>query len=91
MFNRTYNRVEHRNKSVLTVFNNDQYEDLLKRVNFLEMEVGYVPAGYEQRPDLISNVFYGTPNYWWLLCQVNNIDDPHEGFDTNQRILIPKL
>ena len=88
---RSYNEVKHRNKSVLTVVNNEDYDNLLKRIEYLQVEVGYVPAGYEGRPDLISNVFYGTPNYWWLLCQINNVTDPQEGFDTNQRIFIPKL
>jgi len=54
-------------------------------------EVGYVPAGYEHRPDLISNVFYGSPKNWWLLMLVNGITDPFEGFNVNQRILIPQL
>lgn len=91
MLVRTYNSVEHRDKNILTLLNNEDYENLLSTINDFEVEVGYVPAGYEHRPDLISNVFFGTPNYWWVLCQVNNIADPNEGFTTNQRILIPKI
>lgn len=56
-----------------------------------EFEVAYVPAGYEHRPDLISNVFYDTPANFWLLMLVNNISDPYEGFNVNDRILIPKI
>ena len=89
--NRSYNSVTHRNKVINTLFNNEEYDRLLERLDDYEVEVGFVPAGYEGRPDLISNVFYGTPNYWWVLCQVNNISDPQEGFTTNQRIFIPKL
>ena len=40
---------------------------------------------------LISNLFYGSPKYWWLLMLVNNITDPSEGFVLNEKILIPKM
>ena len=56
-----------------------------------EYDVGYIPAGYEHRPDLISDIFYDTPEYWWLLLLFNNIIDPFEGFRAGDRILIPKL
>ena len=59
--------------------------------NSYEFDVGYVPAGYEHRPDLISDIFYNTPEYWWLLLLFNNITDPFEGFKAGDRILIPKL
>ena len=50
-----------------------------------------IPAGFEHRPDLISNVFYGSPSNWWLLMLVNGISDPFEGFNVRDRILIPKI
>jgi len=87
-----YNIVRHRDKNILTIVNNSSFEEILDDVpgsyTFTE---GYVPAGYEHRPDLISNVFYGTPDYWWLLMLVNSITDPIEGFYTSQKILIPEL
>jgi len=52
--------------------------------------VGFVTAGFEHTPDLLSNVFYGSPDKWWLLMLVNNINDPFEGFKVQDRILIPK-
>jgi hypothetical protein len=56
-----------------------------------DYDVAVVPVGYEHRPDLISNVFYQTPAYWFLLMQVNNISDPYEGFNVGDQILIPKI
>jgi hypothetical protein len=53
--------------------------------------VGYIPAGYEHRPDLISNLFYGSPKNWWLLMLVNSVEDPFEGFNVGDSILIPKI
>ena len=54
-------------------------------------DVAYVIAGYEHRPDLISDVFYYTPDYWWLILLYNNIDDPFEGLNVGDQIKIPKL
>jgi hypothetical protein len=52
-------------------------------------EVGYIPAGAAHRPDLISNVFFSTPSYWWLIMLVNNVSDPFEGLNVGDQILIP--
>lgn len=54
-------------------------------------EVGYIPAGAAHRPDLISNVFYGTPAYWWLILLANNVPDPFEGLNEGDQILIPVI
>tara|TARA_R110000803_G_scaffold88792_1_gene155774 strand:+ start:762 stop:1070 length:309 start_codon:yes stop_codon:yes gene_type:complete len=82
--------VRHRTVITKTIVNTPKFDDMLLDLGkAYEYEVGYVPAGYEHRPDLISNVFYGTPKNWWLLMLVNGISDPFEGFTQNQRILIP--
>jgi len=84
--------VSHRNAEVTTIFNTKKFDDLLENLeDAYDYEVGYVPAGFEHRPDLISNIFYGAPDKWWLLMLVNNINDPFEGFKVQDRILIPKL
>jgi len=85
-------RVQHRSVTTNTIVNSEKFDSLLEDLeNAFEYEVGYVPAGYAHRPDLISNVFYGTPKNWWLLMVVNSIDDPFQGFNENDRILIPKI
>lgn len=35
-----------------------------------------VESGYENRLDLISYKFYGTPLLWWAIATVNNISNP---------------
>lgn len=83
--------VEHRNEVVRTTLNSS-YQNLLPVIeNKFEYTVGIVPAGFEHRPDLISEVFYNTPEYWWLLLVFNNIPDPYEGLNVGDRILIPTL
>ena len=85
-------KVTHKNAIITTIVGSPVYDDLIENLDTVyNYEVGYVPNGYEHRPDLISNVFYGTPKNWWLLMLVNNITDPFEGFKVNERILIPKI
>jgi len=84
--------VSHRDAAITTILNSEPFDNLVKNISeAYDYEIGYIPEGYEHRPDLISNLFYGTPGNWWLLMIVNNIEDPFEGFYINQRILIPKL
>ena len=86
------NKVRHRNVLTTTIVNTPKFDSILSDLDSAyKYEVGYVPNGYEHRPDLISNVFYGTPKNWWLLMLVNSISDPNEGFKINDKILIPKM
>ena len=86
-----YNEVLHRGVTTTTILNTPTFDNMLSNLGeAFSYEVGYVPAGYEHRPDLISTIFYGDPKNWWLLMLVNGISDPNEGFNLNQRILIPK-
>lgn len=87
-----YTDIRHREATVRTIVNSETYENMLKNLEgYYEYDIAYVPKGYEHRPDLISNVFYGTPKNWYLLMLVNNITDPFEGFRINEQIKIPKL
>ena len=87
-----YKEVLHRGVTTTTILNTSKFDSILENLDSaFEYEVGYVPFGYEHRPDLISNVFYGSPKNWWLLMLVNGITDPGEGFNVSQRILIPKI
>ena len=68
------------------------YDSFISNIeNMFDYDVCKIPPGAEHRPDIISNIFYGSPSYWWLLMQANNVFDPFEGFNVGDRILIPKL
>lgn len=78
--------VKHRDATVRTIFNSPEVDSMIASFRRLyDFEIGYIPEGYQHRPDLISNIFYGSPKYWWLLMLVNNISDPFEGFYVNQK------
>jgi hypothetical protein len=40
---------------------------------------------------LISNLFYDTTSYDWLILMFNNIKDPFQELNVDDRILIPNL
>ncbi len=44
---------------------------------------------HKNRLDLISNIFYGEPRYWWIIAQVNNILDPQFEVIPGRILFIP--
>lgn len=84
------NFVSHKEKSIATSLNTtlDQY---LKEIQKNGYRIGYIPVGYEHRPDLISDLFYETTSYDWLILMFNNIKDPFQELNVNDRILIPNI
>jgi len=47
-----------------------------------------ITAGVEYRPDLVSNLVYGTVDYWWAILQANNIADIFD-FKAGRTIRLP--
>jgi len=43
------------------------------------------------RPDLLSIKFYGTNDYWWIVCRVNKIDDVWNDLVVGQIIQVPEI
>jgi len=85
------NGVSHKGRTILTTVGNPEYENSFYFKDTYATKVGYIPKGYEHRPDLISNLFLDTPSYWWLILQINNISDPFEGLNSGDKILIPQV
>lgn len=44
-----------------------------------------------QRPDLISQKAYGTPDLWWVIYEFNGIKDPLFGLKIGQILRIPQI
>lgn len=49
-----------------------------------------VPPAGEQRLDLISEQFYGIPDLWWVIADVNGIVDPLVGPAQGDILRIPQ-
>ena len=84
------NQVEHRGKPIMTSLNTN-LQDYFKNLENIEIDVGYIPAGYEHRPDLISELFYNTVTKDWVIMMFNNIKDPFQELNVGDRVLLPKL
>ena len=82
----------HKGKVVNSSVGSQEMDNVIKYGDqLLSYKIGYIPAGFENRPDKISNLFYNTPAYWWLILLVNNIPDSFEGLNVGDRILIPNI
>lgn len=38
-------------------------------------KVALITPGWEYRPDLVSFDFYGAPDFWWKIMEVNKMSD----------------
>jgi hypothetical protein len=47
-----------------------------------------ISPGYEYRPDLISQMVYGSPDFWWKIMEVNGIKDIFD-FKSGVNLRIP--
>lgn len=47
-----------------------------------------ISKGYEYRPDLMANEFYGAPDFWWKIMEANNLKDIFQ-FKSGLSIRIP--
>jgi hypothetical protein len=43
------------------------------------------------RPDMISQLAYGSPDLWWVILEFNGIKDPLSELKTNQILRIPTM
>ena len=48
-----------------------------------------IKAGMEYRPDKLSQLVYGTPDYWWKIMEYNGMKDILE-FKIGTNIVVPK-
>jgi len=81
--------IKHKGVSITTSLNTN-IEKIREQIpDKITYQVGKCPSFVAHRPDLISDIFYNTPSLWWYVQLFNNINDPFEGFNPGDRILIP--
>lgn len=56
----------------------DVYLESPNKINIIKDGSVYhtVEASEENRLDIISNIYYGTPTFYWAIAMANNIIDP---------------
>lgn len=81
--------VNHKGTLAASLTTSRQWASIAHKNQTLRSKLMVIPNGMEGRPDLISNLVYGTPKYWWLICAVNNISDPFEQIIPGKTIKMP--
>lgn len=82
-----FSEYRHRGKLVRSIVGNQTAIDTIKNINPNDFEVGYIPNGYEDRPDLISWVYYGTVDDYWSIMFYSNLPDAFEDFKVGKQLL----
>lgn len=72
------------------------YEDRLTFPIYKRKQLSFNPTDqhfeitkeYEFRPDLVSNTFFGAPDFWWKIMEMNGMKDILE-FRAGRNIILP--
>ena len=80
----------HKGKTTTSTVGSRSFDAYIRGLSSGTYDLGRIPAGYDQRPDLISNLFFGDSDSWWKLMIANNIWDPFEGLKVGNQILLPR-
>ena len=83
--------ISHKNANVTTSVGTLMDDTVANLDNTLQYSRGRIPVMHQHRPDLISNTFYDSPRYWWLILHANAIEDPFNFYNKGDIIRIPQL
>lgn len=83
--------VKHRGKTVTTSVGTTMDDIIVNLEKTYSFQKGKVPVFHKHRPDLISDIFYDSPKYWWFILQFNEINDPFTDLNPGDDIFIPDL
>ena len=60
-----------------------------KKLSFHPQDQHYeITKAVEYRPDLVSNQFFGAPDFWWRIMEMNHMQDILE-FREGRNIILP--
>lgn len=81
----------HTSVRIDTTKNIPYYEStLLSTIPTEEVPFYYVARGME-RLDTLSNLFYKTPKYWWVIAKANNLANGTISVPDGTKLFIPNL
>lgn len=82
--------MSHKGKKVTTSVGT-KFDNVVESADDRVYRRGFVLIEHDSRPDLVSEVFYDTPENWWVVQHINNIPDPLQGFSTDKKINLPNV
>ena len=80
-------------RTIINTYSNTRYFESVNRNTYTsDIDTIYhiVEPNQEGRLDIISNIYYGTPAYFWAIADANNIIDPMVIVDGTV-LLIPSI
>ena len=81
----------HKGKPVTTSIGSAKWDTYYLSLMNQNYDLGSVPPEVAHRPDLISNIWTGTPHLWWQVLCINGLFDPFESLNAGDPILVPHL
>jgi len=81
----------HRGKTLIDIGSSVDYRDFISNLDNIDSKLAEVPNNMEGRPDLISYAAYGSPNYWWLIVEANEVYDYEVDLKAGTVIKIPQI
>jgi len=88
-YNLGYNDYNHKGKVIRTIVGNSKADNFIENLDTKGSDSGAVPPEYENRPDLIADVFYGDTRAYWYLCLTSLKFDVFEDFRVGSRVVVP--
>ena len=85
-----YIRLKHKGE-ITTTSVGSSYDDFLLDLDSRPSRPGRIPPYCSNRPDLLADIFYESPGYWWYAMQYNSFVDPFEYLNPGDEIFIPEL
>jgi hypothetical protein len=69
----------------------DTLQSPMYRYKFDEskMESLKIPPACDGRPDVLASMVYGNSRYWWIICELNGLDDMWNDFKSGVEIKLP--
>lgn len=79
----------HRGETIRSLVGSKEAEAYIRDVSRTNnVQIGYIPEGFQFRPDLIAETFYDSPSNWWTLLVYSNIPD-FKDLKVMKRLIIP--
>jgi len=80
---------EHKGKLTISSVGSKSWDAYLNSLKNIDYALGSIPIEVANRPDLISNIWFGSAGYWWKIMCINGVYDPFESLNGGEPTLVP--
>jgi hypothetical protein len=80
---------QHKGETIRSIVGSPLADKYIVNSNKIPIEIGFIPEGFQFRPDLIAETFYDSPASWWNVMLQSNIPD-YKDLKVYTRIILPR-